>query len=485
MSLLLQALQKAAKNREGAGAEEPGKDAAAAEPDPPPVEPVLGAERLEQSPGGDFDELSLSDEEDLFGPDTPDPAPREPTLGGSEDRATAGGAARASRGRDALAPVHAATILRANESKAPGLIDRIRDRPVHAFAIAAAIFGVFYGAYLYLAIFHPAVLRGDFGFARKPPLQAKNPPPPARPITPPEAAPAPAATALAAAPAADAVQPPASAGVAPTRPAASSPPPPTTRAPSRSAGEEDMLAEATDGGDELSEAAPRKAARKPRSNRRAAAEVENVTLDDAVAVRTPEPLPSATAGQLTRAWEALQDGRYEEAAALYHEVARLEPDNIDAMLGVGAIAVHRGNAEQGVRAYGRALELDPRNAAAQAGLISIIGQADPQLSESRLKQLLAQEPSGFVYFALGNLYAKQVAWPQAQQAYFQAYQLQPDNPDYAYNLAVSLEHLGQSKIALNYYRRAIELRSLRGRAAFDSARVEERIGQLAARIGSK
>ena len=83
------------------------------------------------------------------------------------------------------------------------------------------------------------------------------------------------------------------------------------------------------------------------------------------------------------------------------------------------------------------------------------------------------------------LYAKQSLWPQAQQAYFQAYQLQADSPDYAYNLAVSLEHLGQSRIALNYYRRALELRALRGRAEFDRGRVEERIGQLAARVGNQ
>jgi tetratricopeptide (TPR) repeat protein len=154
------------------------------------------------------------------------------------------------------------------------------------------------------------------------------------------------------------------------------------------------------------------------------------------------------------------------------------------VLGQAAIATVRGNAEQAARLYGHALELDPRNTTAQAGLISIIGQADPQLSESRLKQLLAREPSGFLYFALGNLYAKQSLWPQAQQAYYQAYQLQPDSPDYAYNLAVGLEHLGQSKIALNYYRRALELRALRGRAEFDQTRVEERIGQLAARVGN-
>ena len=41
---------------------------------------------------------------------------------------------------------------------------------------------------------------------------------------------------------------------------------------------------------------------------------------------------------------------------------------------------------------------------------------------------------------LGNLYADQSQWAPAQQAYFQAHHLEPDNPDYAYNLAVGLDH---------------------------------------------
>ena len=128
-------------------------------------------------------------------------------------------------------------------------------------------------------------------------------------------------------------------------------------------------------------------------------------------------------------------------------------------------------------------ELEPRNAVAQAGLIAIIGQADPQMSETRLKQLIAREPSAFLYFSLGNLYARQDAVGQPhRQAYFQAYQLQPDNPDYAYNLAIGLEHLDQPKLALTYYRKALDLSFQKGHANFDQNRVIERIGQLAARV---
>jgi tetratricopeptide (TPR) repeat protein len=163
-------------------------------------------------------------------------------------------------------------------------------------------------------------------------------------------------------------------------------------------------------------------------------------------------------------------------------VLQADAQNVDALLGLATIAARRGNAQQAIGFYEQALQVEPRNAVAQAGMIDIIGQADPQMSETHLKQLIAREPSAFLYFSLGNLYARQAGWPAAQAAYFQAYNLQPDNPDYAYNLAIGLEHLEQPKLALTYYRKALELSFQKGHANFDQNRVIERIGQLAARV---
>ena len=57
----------------------------------------------------------------------------------------------------------------------------------------------------------------------------------------------------------------------------------------------------------------------------------------------------------------------------------------------------------------------------------------------------------------------------------------PDWYRATYNLAVGLEHLNQPKLALTYYRKAIDLSFQKGRANFDQNRVIERIGQLSAR----
>jgi len=183
-----------------------------------------------------------------------------------------------------------------------------------------------------------------------------------------------------------------------------------------------------------------------------------------------------------QAYEALQQGDLAQARNLYQQVLLAESRSIDALLGLGAIAWKEGRIEEAGQRYQRVLELEPRNPYAQAGLIAIIGGADPQASESRLRQLIAREPSAFLYFTLGNLYADQGQWPGAEQAYFQAFQLQPDNADYAFNLAVGLEHIGQIRPALDYYRKALELSFRKGRANFDQNLVIQRVGQLSARV---
>jgi tetratricopeptide (TPR) repeat protein len=178
------------------------------------------------------------------------------------------------------------------------------------------------------------------------------------------------------------------------------------------------------------------------------------------------------------AYGALQAGRIDDAHSIYQRLAAAEPRNIDAWLGLAAIALQQGHADQAGKYYMQALETDPKNAAAQAGLISLIGSADPLASESRLKALLASQPSAFLYFTLGNLYAGQGKWPTAEQAYFQAQQLDPANADYAFNLAVSLEHLSQPAIALTYYRRAQQFASRTGGVHFDTAGLAARIAHL-------
>jgi Tfp pilus assembly protein PilF len=430
MSLLLQALQKAAKTRDGAEGE--------------------------QNPGaGTGEDLSL------------EPI-SEPRLGSDDAPA-----------RPGPSSAQAATVMRASEAPAFSAIDWAREHYMLSFLGAAILFAIGYGTYVYIQISNPSLLR-------------RAPPPVTTPLA---AAPAPAAQA----PATEA-QPVARVSGLPTvEPPAATPPsegsvaaaaPPAVPKPVATPPRKAPLA-----------ATPRSAA--PEKQARAAVtRVEDDSGLETIEIPPSVPLASVPAdpargdisvrrqaaglatvdATLIAAYEALQAGDYARAKELYDQVLRREPRSIDALLGLAAISWKHGRLEEAVGYYGRALDADPRNAHAQAGLIAMLGGADPVAAESRLKQLIAREPSGFLYFTLGNLYAEQGQWPSAQQAFFQAHQLSPENADYAFNLAVGLEHVSQPRQALDYYRKALDLSFKRGRANFDQNLAIQRVGQLSARV---
>ena len=181
---------------------------------------------------------------------------------------------------------------------------------------------------------------------------------------------------------------------------------------------------------------------------------------------------------LTRAYEALLADNLNDARRDYEQVLRNDPKSTDALLGLATIASRQGEADKAADLYLRVLEADPKDVNAKAGLINLRGQSDPTLSESRLKSLLASQPeSATLNFALGNLQARQARWSDAQQAYFRAYTTEPENADYLFNLAVSLDHLRQNKLAVQYYEMALNAAGNRT-VAFDKSQVKNRLLEL-------
>lgn len=178
---------------------------------------------------------------------------------------------------------------------------------------------------------------------------------------------------------------------------------------------------------------------------------------------------------LSRAYEALQADRLDDAQRDYTQALRNDTKNSDALLGLATIAARQGQTERATTLYLSVLEANPTDVNAQAGLINLKGQGDPTLSESRLKTLLVSQPdSPTLNFTLGNLYARQSRWSDAQQAYFRAYAVDADNADTLFNLAVSLDHLHQNKLAAQYYQMALNTAGTR-KTAFDRQQVGNRL----------
>lgn len=183
--------------------------------------------------------------------------------------------------------------------------------------------------------------------------------------------------------------------------------------------------------------------------------------------------------QVESGYAAYLAGDLARARADYQQALREEPSNRDALLGIAAVEVRSGGYPAAEAIYVRLLRADPRDAHAQAALIALrSGRGDTLAAESRVKSLLAIEPGAHVlHFALGNQLAQQGRWAEAQQEYFKAFAAEPDNADFAYNLAVSLDHLRRQALALEYYQRALSLARARA-GSFDMALAEQRVAQL-------
>ncbi len=447
----MKALEKAAKDREG-GETAAAKDGMSLEPMPARAAPAAPAAREAA------------------------PAAAPPARGNSS-------------AAEARQPAEAAAVINAGR-RTGGVTAAVRGRPLLVFGLIAGIAAASYGGYVYLQLTNPGLFVKQ---APRPPQTAQIAPPsaPAQPAAAPTAPPPPALASLAL-PEAE-PQPAAAAAPAPAaKPAAGAAPaaPPAIPLPSIGAAIATAATVATQTAAAVAQerrgaaAAPAAAATPPAA---AVAPAPVIPLPQAPAAEMPRDTIKITAGSttpvvnplLTEAYAALNGGNLDASQRLYNQVLRSDPGSIDALLGLAAIATQQGNADEATRRYLKVLEVEPRNALAQAGLISMLGRADPQSSETRVKQLIAREPAAaYLHFALGITYVDQKRWPDAQQSFFQAHQLQPDNPDYAYNLAVALEHIGQPKAALDFYRRAVQAATGKGRVNFSTVTAEARIGKL-------
>lgn len=183
---------------------------------------------------------------------------------------------------------------------------------------------------------------------------------------------------------------------------------------------------------------------------------------------------------LDNALQAFERGETERARHAWQKVLQADRQSLDALHGLAALAVREGRTTEAGDYYQRALLIDPKDALALSGWLALQPATDPRQSESRLKTLLAEQPdSPHLHFALGNVYSQEQRWAEAQQAYFKAHVADAANPDYLYNLAVSLDHLHQARLAAQYYERALAATAQQP-AGFDRGQVQTRLNKLRA-----
>ncbi len=206
------------------------------------------------------------------------------------------------------------------------------------------------------------------------------------------------------------------------------------------------------------------------------------TVTETIRIARGEPVLSPVDAAVRAGFDAYQQGDMAVAATEYERALKLAPHNRDALLGAAAVATRQGNRQLALRYYQQRLNRTPRDEYARAGLLALASADAPDRAmENEVGRMLREFPeAAHLHFLKGSLSAARGDWPAAQEAFFEAWRWDKTQADYAFNLAVSLDHLQQPAEALRLYQEALRLAG--GPESFDRAGARQRIAQLETRL---
>ena len=156
-------------------------------------------------------------------------------------------------------------------------------------------------------------------------------------------------------------------------------------------------------------------------------------------------------------YKAYMAGDFPTAEAAYRTALAENPNRRDALLGAAAVAVQQNRYEDALRFYQQQLSRFPQDEYAQAGILSLsINNSDNPLFDSELNNLLRTYPNAaHLHFLKGSLCASRQQWAAAQISFFEAWRRDTQNPDYAFNLAVAMDHIQEPQEAIKFYQKAL------------------------------
>lgn len=162
---------------------------------------------------------------------------------------------------------------------------------------------------------------------------------------------------------------------------------------------------------------------------------------------------------LLEAYRAYELGHLESSQQKFNEVLTLEPSNVTAMIGLGGVAAATGQYYIAMDYYQQALIIEPNKLEVYEAIANLSPniELNSEWNDSLKNMVTIYPDSAMLQFALGNLYASSNDWLAAQESYFNAYALDMNNPDFAVNLAISLDQLGKYPLAGQYYTQALAL----------------------------
>ncbi|GDX57480.1 hypothetical protein LBMAG30_16430 [Comamonadaceae bacterium] len=216
---------------------------------------------------------------------------------------------------------------------------------------------------------------------------------------------------------------------------------------------------------------------RPAARARAAASAAKPTELPNLLAMTPNG-----ASPLELAYAALMQGRLADAEAGYKQVLKSSPEERDALLGLAYIAHQEGRGEGARDFYKQVLRQEPGNPTARAGLLMQSLSSQTEDASVGARNLAEQHPAAAAaQSVLGHSLVRQGRLADAQMAFQRAHVLEPSVALHAFNLAVAFDRLKNYAAASRLYERALSLSTQGGGAAASGlvhAVVQKRLQEL-------
>jgi predicted O-linked N-acetylglucosamine transferase (SPINDLY family) len=169
------------------------------------------------------------------------------------------------------------------------------------------------------------------------------------------------------------------------------------------------------------------------------------------------PRDAGAAATFGRALASHQDGRLDDAEALYREALAADPFHAEALHMLGVLAHGRGELATAIALVERAVAINPRLPAAQHNLAKMLAQAGrPDAAIAHYRAAVALDPDHHAArFGLATALQRQGRLDEAVQAHQALLATAPNHRDGLVNLGAALEELGRLDEAATVLRRAL------------------------------
>lgn len=183
--------------------------------------------------------------------------------------------------------------------------------------------------------------------------------------------------------------------------------------------------------------------------------------------------------KVVAASRALKLGRYDAARDMYEELYKLNPRDTRVLMGRAVLYQKLGETARAIATYEDLLAVAPDNAEAVVNLAGLIRKDRPAVALGKLLDLRQKYPNNAAVAAqLGVAYADSGNLQDAFRYLDRAAQMEPENPQHYFNMAIVSERARDIAGAVSFYEKALEVDAIQGGQSLPRDVIYDRLTRL-------